>query len=110
MTKKVKSSVRLALTDKMRDAFNTIRSTRYPFMKEDEILKLAFSKLYAAEYVPTSMQTNVTTILAKIRAKYPDFGKKWMAKKGIEEENMGVDQLCEMLNSFIENSVFTESV
>lgn len=94
---KVKTSIRLALTDFLRDAFEVLKRTRYPFMKEDEILKLALSQLYAAENIPSSKQTTVSFIMAKMRANDPSFGKAWLKQKNLQEENMDATMFCEML-------------
>jgi hypothetical protein len=94
---KIKTSVRLALTDSLRDAFKLIKKTRYPFMKEDEILKMAFSKLYANDYVVSSKQTTVSYLLAKLRNTIPDFGKDWLQKRNFVEEELDANTFCEMI-------------
>ena len=92
-----KASIRLAVTETMREAFNRLKSTRYTFLKEDEILKLAFSKLYAQEYSPVSRQTSLDVILTKIHETDPEFGLEWLKKNNLKEKNLTVDSFCEMI-------------
>ena len=94
---KVKSSIRLALTDFLRDAFDLLKRTRYPFMKEDEILKLALSQLYASEHIASSKQTTTSYLLARIRNSVPAFGKKWLKERDLEEENLDPNLFCQMI-------------
>lgn len=95
--KATKTSVRLALTEQLRDAFDLIRNTRYPFMKEDEILKLALSKLYANDCMEAGKGTQVSLLLAKIRNKRPDFGKDWLKSKSLKEEDVNPHLFCDMI-------------
>lgn len=94
---KVKSSIRLALTDFLRDAFDLLKRTRYPFMKEDEILKLALSQLYAGEHIASSKSTTTSYLLARIRNSRPDFGKKWLKEREISEDRLDPNIFCQMV-------------
>jgi hypothetical protein len=100
----VKTSVRIALTKQLRDAFDLIKKTRYPFMKEDEILKIALSQLYASEYIVSSKMTTISTILAKLRSVNSEFGKKWLKEKNINDEDITPEIFCTMLSDLIKIS------
>jgi len=89
--KSTKSSIRIVITEKMKTAFDRLRASRYSFMKEGEIIKLAFSKLYSQEYSPVSRQTSVEVILTKLRKKIPNFGEKWMKDNDRHERELIVD-------------------
>jgi hypothetical protein len=108
MTQKIsktstKSSIRIVITEEMRVAFNRLRATRYSFMKEDEIIKLAFSKLYSQEYSPVSSQTSLDVILTKLREKIPNFGEKWLIKNDRHEKELNVDSFCQMIADSVAN-------
>jgi hypothetical protein len=94
---KIKTSIRLALTDFLRDAFDLLKRTRYPFMKEDEILKLALSQLYAGENIPASKNTTISYIIARIRCHKSDFAKDWLNEKNLKEEDVDSDTFCDMI-------------
>ena len=102
--KSTKSSIRLVITEEMRTAFDRLRASRYSFMKEDEIIKLAFSKLYSQEYSPVSRQTSLDVILTKLREKIPNFGEKWMKNNDRHERELTVDIFCQMIADSVENS------
>lgn len=92
-----KTSVRLALTDPLRDAFDLLKRTRYPFMKEDEILKLALSQLYAGDHIIASQETTISFLLARLRSNNPNFGKDWLIENQIEEQDLDPLRFCDMI-------------
>jgi len=101
--KSSKSSIRIVITEEMKIAFERLRASRYSFMKEDEIIKLAFSKLYSQEYSPVSRQTSLDVILTKLREKIPNFGEKWMKDNDRHERELTVDIFCEMIADSVKN-------
>ena len=92
-----KLSIRLSLNDDLRNALALLRQTRYPFLKDDEIFKLAFSKLFANETITSNRQTTVSNILSKLRSIDPNFAKDWLAERELDVKDMDVLTLCEMI-------------
>jgi hypothetical protein len=99
-----KTSIRLALTDPLKAAFDLIKRTKYPFLKEDEILKLALSNLYAAEHIISNKHTTVSYLIAKIRTKIPNFGKAWIKENNLNEEDIDQSRFAEMVYHSIKYS------
>jgi hypothetical protein len=96
-----KTSIRLTVNNELKDALDLLKRTRYPFMKDDEIFKLAFSQLFANQSVTANNITSITNILSRLRTFIPDFGKEWLKNKGLAEENVTLQDLCEMIVSYI---------
>jgi hypothetical protein len=97
--KKITKSIRISLNAKMADAFDYLKRNYYPFLSEDEILKLAFSRLYHWELAndESSRHTTILDILTNIRQQNPDFGKKWMKDRGLNESDINEKVLSEMI-------------
>lgn len=96
--KDVKPSVRISLNDSMRDAFTFLKKTRYPFMKEDEMFKLAFSRLYASHADEYQRETVGYALYQAIRNKKPQFGDKWLARYDVSPESLDLDQILDMID------------
>ena len=94
----LKTSVRISLNQDMRDAFQFLRKRRYPFMKEDEIFKLAFSRLYASEYDSHEAEVAPYRILLAIREQKPGFGVEWMEEHQIDEKALSVEELAHIIS------------
>lgn len=98
---KPKSSVRISLNASMNDAVQFLQKTRYPFMKEDEIFKLAFSRLYASEYDMFATKSVGHTVLESIRKKRPDFAKEWLKSNGINEKSLSLEHLVVIIDELL---------
>lgn len=93
----VKPSVRISLNDSMREAFSFLKHTRYPFMREDEMFKLAFSRLYASQYDEFQRNTVGFEVLQAIREKRPDFGMAWFEKHNVPEHALNLEQILDII-------------
>lgn len=98
MTEKTKSSIRLSLNDNLREGLDLLRRVRYPFLKDDEIFKLGFSKLFASEAIKSNKETSISNLLFLIRQKNPEFGKKYLSEKNISEEDLDINSFVELIS------------
>ncbi len=96
-----KPSVRISLNSAMNEAIQFLQNTRYPFMKEDEIFKLSFSRLYAIEYDNFEKNSMGYTILEAIRKKKPGFAKEWLESRGIHEKSITTDHIISMIEELL---------
>ncbi len=99
--KDVKPSVRISLNDSMREAFTFLKKTRYPFMKEDEMFKLAFSRLYASQVDEYQRETVGYEVLKAIQAKRPQFGISWLEAHDVTPESLSLDQILDIIKEEI---------
>jgi hypothetical protein len=106
-TTKVKKSIRLTISDEVLTALELVRNTRYPFMKDDEIFKLAFSKLFAGETILSNKHTTVTNIMSKLWSIDSSIGRDWLEQNNMVVTEMNALDLCEMIVSLTQNKTAT---
>ena len=96
-----KVSVRISLNASMKEAMSFLQKTRYPFMKEDEIFKLAFSRLYATEQDIFTNHSVGHSVLESIRKKKPEFALDWLKANGVDSKSVTLQQLISIIDELL---------
>lgn len=99
MEKKVskKTSVRIAITREIGAALEYLKNTKYPFMKEDELFKIAFSRFYSDTLNEYLLESAAYIFFQNIQDKDPDFGKEYLEEKGVHPKQLMISDIVEMV-------------
>jgi hypothetical protein len=92
-----KASVRIAITEQIGSALEYLKNTKYPFMKDDELFKMAFSRFYAETVNEYLLESAAYILFQNLREKDPQFGQKYLEKNGLQPKELTMSDLTEMV-------------
>lgn len=92
-----KASVRIAITEQIGSALEYLKNTKYPFMKDDELFKMAFSRFYAETVNEYLLESAAYILFNSIREKDPKFGQKYLEDAGLQPKELTMSDLAEMI-------------
>lgn len=92
-----KASVRIAITEQIGSALEYLKNTKYPFMKDDELFKMAFSRFYAETINEYLLESAAYILFNNIREKDPKFGEKYLKESGLQPKELTMSDIAEMV-------------
>ena len=92
-----KASVRIAITDQIGSALEYLKNTKYPFMKDDELFKMAFSRFYAETVNEYLLESAAYILFQNIREEDPKFGEKYLEQNGLQPKELTMSDITKMI-------------